>query len=59
MNIKDLYKIFLREKVQKDFVNDNGLCTAVLSDAIICNHYIVLYEIDDTNSKLESIFEGI
>lgn len=59
MNIKDLYKIFLREKVQKDFVNNNGLCTTVLCDAIICNHYIVLYEIDDTNSKLESIFWGI
>lgn len=59
MNIKDLYKIFLREKVQKDFVNDKGLCTTVLCDSIICNHYIVLYKIDDTNSKLESIFEGI
>ena len=46
MNIKDLYRIFMRYKFDKQLQQD-GVRITVLFDIILFNTYIILYKIDD------------
>ncbi len=58
MNIKDLYRIFMRYKFDKQLQQD-GVRITVLFDIILFNTYIILYKIDDREKSIKAIFEGI
>lgn len=59
MNIKDLYRIFMRYEFDKQLQQQDGVRITVLFDIILFNTYIILYKIDDREKSIKAIFEGI
>lgn len=59
MNIKDLYRIFMRYKFDEQLQQQYGKKITVLFDIILFNTYIILYKIDDREKSIKAIFEGI
>lgn len=59
MNIKDLYRIFMRYKFDEQLQQQYGEKITVLFDIILFNTYIILYKIDDREKSIKVIFEGI
>lgn len=59
MNIKDLYRIFMRYKFDERLQQQDGVKITVLFDIILFNTYIILYKIDDSEKSIKAIFEGI
>lgn len=59
MNIKDLYRIFMRYKFDERLQQQDGVKITVLFDIILFNTYIILYKIDDREKSIKAIFEGI
>lgn len=59
MNIKDLYRIFMRYKFDERLQQQDGVKITVLFDTILFNTYIILYKIDDREKSIKAIFEGI
>lgn len=59
MNIKDLYRIFMRYKFDEQLQQQYGEKITVLFDIILFNTYIILYKIDDREKSIKAIFEGI
>ena len=54
MNIKDLYRIFMRYKFDKQLQQD-GVRITVLFDIILFNTYIILYKIDDREKSIKVV----
>jgi len=59
MNIKDLYRIFMRYKFDERLQQQDGVKITVLFDIILFNTHIILYKIDDREKSIKAIFEGI
>ena len=59
MNIKELYRIFMRYKFDERLQQQDGVKITVLFDIILFNTYIILYKIDDREKSIKAIFEGI